>query len=93
MIMDIGEIRRQYKYAKDRKKCIAILADLNDCSTGEILEIVHTKMDDHEERPKPAGWHPTLEQKALMDRLDAMIKPLEDEYRRTAAELMRISEE
>ena len=96
MIMDIGEIRRQYKYAKDRKKCVDILADLNYCSTGEILNIVHTKMDDHEERPKPAGWHPTLEQKALMDRLDeldAMIKPLEDEYRRTAAELMRISEE
>ncbi|WP_297642780.1 hypothetical protein [uncultured Bacteroides sp.] len=96
MIMDIGEIRRQYKYAKDRKKCVDILADLNCCSTGEILEIVHTERENQEERPKPAGWHPTPAQKAFMDRLDeldAMIKPLEDEYRRTAAELMRISEE
>lgn len=38
-------------------------------------------------------WKPAPEQKALMDRLDeldAMIKPLEDEYRRTAAELTKI---
>ena len=94
MIMDIGEIRRQYKYAEDRKKCVAILADLNDCSTSEILEIVHTERDEQEEQPKPVEWHPTSEQKVLMDRLDeldAMIKPLEDEYKRTAAELMRIS--
>ena len=95
MIMDIGEIRRQYKYAKDRKKCVAILADLNDCSTGRILEIVHTERENQAEQPKLTEWNPTSEQKALMDRLDeldAMIKPLEDEYRRTAAELMRIRE-
>ena len=50
--------------------------------------------ENQDERTKPAEWRPTSEQKALMDRLDelnSMIKPLEDEYKRTAAELMKIS--
>ena len=54
MEMGIGEIRRQYKYAKDRKKCISILADLNCCSTGEILEIVHTQSERQKEQSQPA---------------------------------------
>lgn len=93
MLMSAREIRIQYKYANDKNKCISILAELNACSTEKILEIVHTPRDRQEERPEPAEWHPTLEQKALMDRLDeldAMIKPLEDEYRRTAEALMNI---
>lgn len=68
---------------------------MNDCSTGEILEILHTERENQAEQPKHAEWSPTSEQKALMDRLDeldAMIKPLEDEYKRTATELMGIRE-
>ena len=96
MLMDIGEIRRQYKYAKDKKKCISILAELNCCSTGDILKIVHSDEARKERREMHDSieWHPTPEQKALIDRLDeldAMIKPLEDEYKRTSAELMSIS--
>ena len=94
MIMDTGYIQRQYKYAKNKRKCVAILADLNDCSTEKILGIVNNQRENQDERTKPAEWRPTSEQKALMDRLDelnSMIKPLEDEYKRTAAELMKIS--
>lgn len=94
MEMGIGEIRRQYKYAKDRKKCISILADLNCCSTGRILEIVHTQSECQKEQSQPAQWLPTSEQKALIDRLDeldALIKSLENEYRRTVAELIKIA--
>lgn len=92
MLMDAGEIRRQYKCARNKKKCISILAELNGCSTGRIIEIVHK---DREKEPgqDPAAWNPSPEQKVLMDRLDeldAMIRPLEDEYRRTAEALMKI---
>ncbi|MDE7017290.1 MAG: hypothetical protein K2P65_06880 [Lachnospiraceae bacterium] len=44
----------------------------------------------------PPKWQPTGAQKALIDRLDeldAMIKPLEDEYRRTAKALMKIKKQ
>lgn len=93
MLMDIKEIRRQYRYARDKKKCISILAELNDCPIGSIIKIVHA---DREKEPwqDPAEWIPSPEQKVLMDRLDeldAMIKPLEDEYRRTAEALMKIN--
>lgn len=89
------EIRRLYKSAKNKKKQIAILAELNRCSTGRILEIVHGQKDSADAGTGLgfAGWEPAPEQKALMDRLDgldAQIKALENEYRRTAAELARI---
>lgn len=91
--MEIEEIRREYKYAKNKKKCISILAELNNCSIDRIIEIVHAV---RETEPGQAAkeWVPLPEQKALMDRLDeldALIKPLEDEYRQTAADLMKIA--
>lgn len=39
--MTDGEIRQVYRSARNRKKQISILAQLNCCSTGRILEIVH----------------------------------------------------
>ncbi len=90
--MDIGEIRRQYKYAKDKNKCVSILADLNCCGTDKILSILQLAADDKKTSDFDE-WQPTKEQKALMDRLDeldAMIKPLEDEYKRIAEALNRI---
>lgn len=95
MLMDVEEIRRQYRYAKDKKKCISILAELNACGTDRIIEIVHAGSEKGSGQA-PAAWSPTSEQKALMDRLDeldAMIKPLEDEYRRTAEKLLRIGKD
>jgi hypothetical protein len=94
--MTEGEIRRVYKAARNKKKQIPILAQLNCCSTGRILEIVHSKADILEEEADQRTVEcdsVSPEQKALIDRLDelnAMIKPLEDEYRRTAKALMKI---
>lgn len=89
------EIRRLYKSAKNRKKQVSILADLNRCSTGRILEIIRAQKEAEEAEAGhgSAEWEPAPGQKALMDRLDELdsqIKVLEDEYRRTAAELARI---
>lgn len=96
MQMTEGEIRRVYKSAKNKRNQISILAQLNCCSTGRILEIIHSKADIQEEE---ADKHTiecsnaSPEQKALIDRLDeldAMIKPLEDEYRRIAERLKKM---
>ena len=94
MMMDVGEIQRQYKYAKDRKKCVSILAELNCCSKEDIWRIVNPVADEKKQNTH-AGWVPTVEQQSYMDRLDeldAMIKPLEDEYKRTADALKRTFE-
>ena len=40
MEMDAGEIRMQYRYAKDRKKYISILEELNDCSRDDIKAVL-----------------------------------------------------
>ena len=40
MQMDAGEICRSYAAAKDKNGQIKVLADLNDCSTQEILDVL-----------------------------------------------------
>lgn len=40
MIMDAGEICRSYAAAKNKNDQIKVLADLNDCSTQEILDVL-----------------------------------------------------
>ena len=83
MQMGNDEIRIRYKYAKDKKKMIPILSDLNLCSKDIIKEIVG-------ENPKssnPANVSLNAEQIdslfARLDELEEMIKPLESEYKRT----------
>lgn len=94
MQMTEVEIRRVYKSARNKKKQISILAELNGCSTGKILGIVHVGMPIQAETG--AGAEPSTESEEKrnlmqrLDELDAMIKPLEDEYRRTAEMLKKI---
>lgn len=40
MEMSVGEICRSYAAAKDKNDQIKVLADLNDCSTQEILDVL-----------------------------------------------------
>ncbi len=87
MEMSEWEIRRQYKYAKNRKRCVSILAELNDCSKDDIKVILGL---DRNQVGKPAEDQKfnlsDNEIKSLYNRLDelnAEIKPLEDEYKRT----------
>ena len=80
---------------KNKKKQISILAQLNCCSTGRILDIVHVKIPVQIEAGAGAdpGTEPEKKRNLMqrLDELDATIKPLEDEYRRTAEELIRIT--
>lgn len=88
----IGEIKRQYKCAKDKKKCISILAELNCCSTDRIKDILglcekaSTKAVEDERIALNAKEIKALY--ASPDELDAQIKPLEDEYKRTVRMLL-----
>ncbi len=96
MQMTDGEIRSMYKSAKDKKKQIEILAQLNCCDTGKILQIVHHNREAKEESGKhdSEDYITSHKAKVLMDRLDeldAKIKPLEDEYKRTVEALMQIT--
>lgn len=98
MQMTDGEIRRMYKSAKNKKKQIEILAQLNCCDTGKILQIVHNNRDAKEKLEKhDSAYCITIHKaNALMDRLDelnAMIKPLEDEYRGAVKALMQITDQ
>lgn len=89
MEMEIGEIRRQYKYAKDRKKCISILAELNCCSKDEIKTILglngehRTKSRTKKEQRILLNTEEINSLYARLDELNVLIKPLEDEYKRT----------
>ena len=83
MQMGNDEIRMRYKYAKNKKQMISILADLNCCGKSVIRDIVG-------EKPKsnnPANVSLNAEQiDSLFTRLDELeeqIKPLESEYKRT----------
>ena len=40
MVMDKGEILRDYKAAADKTAQVKILADLNACSTEEIIDVL-----------------------------------------------------
>lgn len=91
MEMGIGEIRRQYKYAKDRKKCISILAELNCCSKDDIKTIIglNEKQNLKIEKNKKIKLN-SKEINSLYDRLDELnkeIKKLEDEYKQTMKKL------
>jgi len=60
-IMDKGEIVREYRAAKDKKKELGVLADLNECSKAEIAEILvegGEKVDKRwfREPPKKKQW-------------------------------------
>mgnify|MGYP001089648402 CR=1 FL=1 len=98
MRMTDGEIRSMYKSAKYKKKQIEILAQLNCCDTGKILQIIHNNRDVKEKLEKHDSTDCIASRKAdaLMDRLDelnSMIKPLEDEYRGVIKALMQITDQ
>lgn len=90
MIMDKGEIVREYKSAKDQKQMISILADLNCCSKEIIKDIIGIKGKKKVKSEQKIKLN-EAETKSLYDRLDELdeaIKPLEDEYRRTVRMLL-----
>ncbi len=88
MEMSTGEIKRQYKYAKDKKKCVSILAELNCCSVDTIKDILGLNKKSGTKFMK--DQHVTLSSEkihslyARLDELNEQIESLKDEYDRTA---------
>ena len=63
MIMDAGEIVREYRAAKTKQKQIGILAELNQCSKAKITEILRAAGEElpgnyQKKAAKPAGQKP-----------------------------------
>lgn len=84
MIMDPVEMRTQYRYAKDKKKCISILAELNGCDRSKIMGIVSA--GDGALGAGQDGSRELLLKK--LNAIDRKIKRLEAEYREAAMLLM-----
>ena len=91
MVMSREEILRDYKSAKNRRRQVQILADLNCCSRAEIERILDL------EKPtdsSPAAGAETEERDPFeawlhgrLDSMDAEIKALEEKYRKYDAAL------
>lgn len=92
MEMSVGEIKRSYDQAKNKRRQIDILAELNDCDRSEIEKIISVES----RREKHDLVHTVTEKSsenemclddvintlfARMDELEKKIKPLEEEYR------------
>ena len=92
MEMSVGEIKRSYDQAKNKKAQIGILADLNCCDRSEIEKIISVEsMREQHEPVKAVVEKPSENEMCLddvintlfarMDELEKKIKPLEEEYR------------
>lgn len=63
MEMSKGEITTSYRQAKDKKKQIEVLSELNMCSKEEIVEILKEQGIPHRELPRNRGGNTVPEQK------------------------------
>ena len=92
MEMSVGEIKRSYDQAKNKRRQIDILAELNDCDRSEIEKIIsaESRREQHEpvkavvEKPSENEMGLNDVMNTLFSRLDELekkIKPLEEEYR------------
>ena len=98
MQMSVGEIKRSYDEAKNKKTQISILAELNCCTKEEIAKIIDAE-NKRREKPAETNKIPHEELKlsqinemlyARLDELEKDIKALEEEYRKVsiAAEVL-----
>lgn len=90
MQMSVREIKRSYEEAKNKKRQIGILADLNCCSKEEIEKIISVE-NSIEQKKEKTSVSPVEKELSVndvrnqlyarMDELDLQIKTLEKEYR------------
>lgn len=97
MVMSREEILRDYKSAKNRRRQVQILAELNCCSRQEIERILGLEKPD--DAAVPAAGTETEEMHPFeawlhgrLDSLDAEIRALEERYRKYAAALEVLGE-
>lgn len=101
MYMSVGEIKKNYYEAKNKKRQIVILADLNCCSKEEIEKILgvekkresKTSRNDLATEQKKEVSIENVKNKLFsrMDELDRQIKELENEYREIVVAIKVIS--
>ena len=97
MVMSREEILRDYKSAKNRRRQVQILAELNCCSRAEIERILGLAKPD--DAAVPAAGTETEERcpfeawlHGRLDSLDEEIRALEEKYRKYAAALEVLGE-
>lgn len=97
MVMSREEILRDYKSAKNRRRQVQILAELNCCSRAEIERILGLEKTD--DAAAPAAGAETEEGcpfeawlHGRLDSLDAEIRALEEKYRKYAAAIEVLGE-
>lgn len=98
MQMSVGDIKRSYDEAKNKKTQIGILAELNCCTKEEIVKIIdaeNRRKESLRETSETPREEPKLSQikemlYARLDELEKDIKALEEEYRKVsiAAEVL-----
>lgn len=83
MEMSHGEIQRNYEQAKDKKRQVKILADLNDCKEEQILEILDVKSGKKKEPVQKDDKSDTAVQALyeVLDELETKIRNLEEKYK------------
>lgn len=84
--MTISEIKRSYEQAKDKKRQISILAQLNDCTEKDIREILGIKA----ETKKQVNVMELLS--AELERVEAQLSELETLRSKIDFELPRLEE-
>lgn len=80
MEMSDGEIRMEYRLAKNKDKQIEILADENCCSKKKIREVLGL--------PQPKKRMTQKQMFDELDRLDEAIKELEKQYKAIAGKVL-----
>lgn len=97
MVMSREEILRDYKSAKNRRRQVQILAELNCCSRAEIERILGLEKPD--DASAPAAGAETEEGcpfeawlHGRLDSLDEEIRALEEKYRKYADALEVLGE-
>ncbi len=101
MQMSVTEIKKNYNEAKNKKRQIGILADLNCCSKEEIEKIVAVESAIKQKKEK-TYVSPVEKELSVndvrnqlysrMDELDLQIKTLEKEYRKIVITLEVLAE-
>lgn len=88
MVMTEREILQSYKTAKNQKKQISILADLNSCSPEYIKAILKLPVKGEEiDVEKLMSWA-----ESRMDAINAQISLLEEQYKAYSGLLVQLGE-
>lgn len=80
--MTPGEIKRSYEQAANPKKQIKVLAELNDCTVGEIEKILGLEVEEPiVEKTEPTKSKVLIMLENELEEVEKQITALEEKYR------------